>query len=110
MLDMKGNRVMYFGHSTFSLTTASGQVGLIDPWVMTNPVCPDKLKKVPKLDVIFLSEAQSDHVGNRLVGRMEHKTQIVSIFETCLWVASKGFKEETKPMWNGGTQKSGEFE
>src|SRR5258707_15861442 len=64
MLDMKGNRVMYFGHSTFSLTTASGQVGLIDPWVMTNPVCPDKLKKVPKLDVIFLSHAHSDHLGD----------------------------------------------
>jgi len=25
MLDLKGNRVTYFGHSTFSLTTSSGQ-------------------------------------------------------------------------------------
>jgi L-ascorbate metabolism protein UlaG (beta-lactamase superfamily) len=37
MLKTKGNRVTYFGHSTFSLTTPSGQVALIDPWVMTNP-------------------------------------------------------------------------
>src|SRR5260370_898604 len=96
MLDMKRNRVMYFGHSTFSLTTASGQVGLIDPWVMTNPVCPDKLKKVPKLDVIFLSHAHSDHLGDLLALAKQHKPQIVAIFETCLWVASKGFKEESK--------------
>ena len=59
MLDLKGNRVTYFGHSTFSLTTSSGQVALIDPWVMTNPMCPDNLKNVPKLNVIFLSHAHS---------------------------------------------------
>ncbi len=28
MLDLKGNQVTYFGHSTFSLTTPSGQVRL----------------------------------------------------------------------------------
>ena len=33
MLDTKGNKITYFGHATFSLTTPSGQVGLIDPFV-----------------------------------------------------------------------------
>src|ERR1700739_1760406 len=110
MVDMKGNRVTYFGHSTFSLTTASGQVALIDPWVMTNPVCPDKLKKVPKLDVIFLSHAHSDHLGALRAREKHHKPQIVAIFETCLWIGSKGFGEQTKPMGKGGTQRVGEFE
>ena len=41
MLDLKGNRITYFGHSTFSLITPSGEVALIDPWVMTNPRCPE---------------------------------------------------------------------
>ena len=45
MLNTKGNRITYFGHSTFSLTTPSGQVALIDPWVTTNPWRPDALKK-----------------------------------------------------------------
>jgi len=110
MLDRKGNKVTYFGHSTFSLTTPSGQVALIDPWVMTNPVCPEKLKKVPRLDVIFLSHAHSDHLGDLLALAKQHKPQIVAIFETCLWIESKGFEEETKPMGKGGTQKVGEFE
>lgn len=110
MLDMKGNKVTYFGHSTFSLTTPSGQVALIDPWVKTNPVCPEKLKKVPRLDVIFLSHAHSDHLGDLLALAKQHKPQIVAIFETCLWIGNKGFEKQTKPMGTGGTQKVADFE
>ena len=110
MLDTKGNRVTFFGHSTFSLTTPSGQVALIDPWVMTNPMCPDKLKKVPKLDVVFLSHGHSDHLGDLLVLAKQHKPRIVAIFETCLWIGDQGFDKETRPMGKGGTQKVGDFE
>jgi L-ascorbate metabolism protein UlaG (beta-lactamase superfamily) len=110
MIDMKGNKITYFGHSTFSLTTPSGQVALIDPFVMSNPVCPAALKKVPRLDVIFLSHAHSDHSADLLALAKQHKPKIVAIFETCLWVQSKGFGQETKSMGKGGTQQVGEFQ
>lgn len=110
MIDMKGNKIIYFGHSTFSLTTPSGQVALIDPFVMSNPVCPAALKKVPRLDVIFLSHAHSDHSADLLALAKQHKPKIVAIFETCLWVQSKGFGQETKSMGKGGTQQVGEFQ
>jgi L-ascorbate metabolism protein UlaG (beta-lactamase superfamily) len=110
MIDLKGNKITYFGHSTFSLTTPSGQVALIDPWVMTNPACPEALKKVPKLDVIFLSHAHGDHLGDLLALAKQHQPQIVAIFETCVWIQQKGFEKETKPMGKGGTQKVGEFD
>jgi len=109
MLDTKGNRITYFGHSTFSLTTPSGQVALIDPWVMTNPVCPAPLRTVTKLDVIFLSHAHSDHFGDLLALAAQHKPKIVAIFETCLFIAGKGFEQQIAPMGKGGTQTVGEF-
>ena len=110
MLDLKGNKLKYFGHSAFSVTTPSGQVALIDPWIMTNPVCPDAAKKVPRVDIIFLSHAHSDHLGDLLAIAKEHKPQLVAIFETCMWLGGKGHEKEIRPMSKGGTQKVGEFE
>ena len=110
MLDLKGNKITYFGHSTFSLATASGQTALIDPWVMTNPMCPESLKKVSRLDVVFLSHAHADHLGDLLALAKQHQPQIVSIFETGIWLVSKGFEKLNKSMGKGGTQKIGEFE
>ncbi len=110
MLNTRGNRITYFGHSTFSLTTPSGQVALIDPWVTTNPRCPEVLKKVPRLDAIFLTHGHSDHLGDLLALARQHQPKIVAMFETCLWIESKGFAEETCPMGKGGSQKIGDFE
>jgi L-ascorbate metabolism protein UlaG (beta-lactamase superfamily) len=110
MLDTKGNRVTYFGHSTFSLTTPTGQVALIDPWVMTNPFCPAALKNVARLDVTFLTHAHTDHMGDLLALAKQHRPKIVASFETSLWIEGQGFEEETRPMGKGGSQKVGDFE
>ena len=110
MLDMKGNKITFFGHSTFSLTTPSGQVALLDSWVNTNPKCPDELKELQRLDAIFLTHGHSDHFGDLLALAKQHKPAIVAIFETAKWIGGQGFGEQIKPVGKGGTIRVGDFE
>lgn len=110
MLDTRGNRLTYLGHSTFTLTTKSGAVILIEPWVMGNPRCPQALKKFTRLDTILITHAHSDHFDDVLELARTHKPQLIAIYEIALWLDSKGFGDYTRPMSKGGTQKVGEIE
>lgn len=109
MLDLKGNRITYFGHSTVSLTTPSGQVALIDPWVMTNPRCPESLKKLARVDAIFLTHGHGDHLGDLLAIAKQFRPKLVAIYETCCWLGEQGFEKEILPMSKGGNQQLGDF-
>ena len=109
MLDLKGNKITYFGHSTFGLTTPSGQFAIIDPFVMSNPRCPENLKKLARLDAIFITHGHSDHIGDLLALAKQFKPKVVSTFEIYLWLESKKTGAQCLPGNKGGTQKVGDF-
>jgi len=109
MLPMRGNKLTWLGHSTFRITTATGNIVLVDPWVMGNPACPQALKKLERIDVMLITHGHFDHINDAVALAREHQPQVVAIYEICAWLESKGVAN-TRPMNKGGTQSVGEVE
>jgi glyoxylase-like metal-dependent hydrolase (beta-lactamase superfamily II) len=57
--------VLWLGHSTFRLTSTTGKVIVIDPFLTQNPRAPTKykdLKALGKVDLILVTHGHQDHV------------------------------------------------
>ncbi len=58
--------VHWLGQATTRITTPSGKVIVIDPFLTTNPKTPQEFKnldKLGKVDVILITHGHGDHVG-----------------------------------------------
>jgi len=109
MLETRGNKLTWMGHATFRIITTSGKVIVVDPWVQSNPMCPEVLKNFDRLDILLISHGHFDHIADAVELGKRYSPQVVAIYETCAWMQSKGVTT-TSPMNKGGTQKVGDLE
>ncbi len=109
MLRMRGNRLTWLGHATFRIVTPSGRVIMIDPWLTSNPACPEALKKPDRVDLMFLTHGHFDHIGDAVSLAKQFKPDIVAIPEMCAWLGSQGVGK-TQGMNKGGTIAVGDVE
>ena len=57
--------VLWLGHSTFRITSTTGKVIVIDPFLKKNPRAPAKYKDLAalgKVDLILVTHGHPDHV------------------------------------------------
>jgi L-ascorbate metabolism protein UlaG (beta-lactamase superfamily) len=109
MFNTRGNKLTWLGHAAFRIQTPDGKVVLIDPWILTNPMCPEKDKKFERIDTMLVTHGHFDHIADAVELGKKFKPQVVGIFELCAWLESKGVTG-TSAMNKGGTQKVGEIE
>jgi L-ascorbate metabolism protein UlaG (beta-lactamase superfamily) len=73
----------WYGHAAFKLTTPSGKVLLIDPW-LTNPVNKsgkEDLASLDKANLILITHGHFDHVGNSVEIAQKTGARLVSTID-----------------------------
>ena len=84
--------VLWLGHSTFRITSTTGKVIVIDPYLTMNSRTPTKykdLKALGKVDLILVTHGHNDHIadlpelakltGATVVGNNELASNLVSL-------------------------------
>lgn len=100
--------VLWLGHSTFRITSASGKVIVIDPFVTKNPRTPSKyknLKAIGKADLILVTHGHGDHVGDLVELAKMGGSTVVANFELANNLVALGLVDGSKTiaMNKGGT-------
>lgn len=73
----------WYGHAAFKLTTPSGKVLLIDPWI-TNPANmngKEDLAKIVKADLILVTHGHFDHIGDSVAIAKATGAQLVATYD-----------------------------
>ncbi|MYF99570.1 metal-dependent hydrolase [Candidatus Poribacteria bacterium] len=96
-----GIRLTWLGHATFKFET-EGKTFLIDPWVDSNPACPDELKTFDRLDVMYITHGHWDHTEDAVPIAKKHTPTVVTMIEVAKWLESKGV-QNIIGMNKGGT-------
>ncbi len=97
--------ITWLGHGTFQVRAESGEVIVVDPWTDGNPAYP-KAHQIDRCDVILVSHGHFDHIHDVVPLAKKFEPQVVCIYETGVWLESKGVKNVTG-MNKGGSQKAG---
>ena len=81
--------ITWLGHGTFQFRLASGEVVVADPWTDGNPSYP-KDHVFDRLDTILVTHGHFDHIHDAISLAKQFSPQVVAIYETCVWLESKG--------------------
>ncbi|PAV30383.1 metal-dependent hydrolase [Virgibacillus profundi] len=91
-------KVSYYGHSVVKVETESHKI-LIDPFISGNDAC-DLDANTVEADVILLTHAHNDHVGDTFDITKRNNALVVAPNELAVYLGTKGLN--THPMHIGG--------
>jgi L-ascorbate metabolism protein UlaG (beta-lactamase superfamily) len=103
-------RITWLGHATFLITAPSGTTVLVDPFVASNPSCPDELKEFAALDYVAITHGHEDHVADAVQICRDYEPTVAAMVEVAGWLQRSGVPESKLVAMNkGGTVQLGDI-
>ncbi|MEP6757293.1 MAG: metal-dependent hydrolase [Chthonomonadales bacterium] len=100
--------ITWLGHATMHIRTFGGKTILIDPWVTSNPSCPEEWKSIDRCDIILVTHAHFDHIADVIPIAEKTGAVVVGIVELLSWLQKKGVTNQ-QSMNKGGTLHIGDI-
>ncbi len=89
----------WYGHATLGLKIGDYDV-LVDPFFSGNPAASTSANKVPA-QFILISHGHGDHIGDTVSIAKRTGALVISNFEICNWLATKGVKTHAQHIGGG---------
>ena len=100
---MTDTTLTWLGHSAFRIDTAGGKRIYIDPFLNGNPKCPENEKDPERADVIAITHAHGDHLGDTIDLAKKHGSTVVAPVELADWLQIKHELTNVLDPNKGGT-------
>ena len=88
------NMLRFLGFSAFDIVTSKGTRILIDPYLNDNPASPVKADGFDKVDLIIVSHAAFDHLGDTAEIAVRYKSKVICGGDTKAIIMERGVPAE----------------
>jgi len=97
-------KLQYLSNSGFLLTTEEGKRIIIDPYLKGNPAAPFGPEKIPPVDLVVVTHAAFDHLGDSFYLAKRDQAPLVGDYLVRQLALADGLpKEQIKSCSYGGT-------
>jgi L-ascorbate metabolism protein UlaG (beta-lactamase superfamily) len=100
---MPETTLTWLGHATFRFDTPGGKRVYIDPFLNGNPKCPESELEPERVDVIALTHAHGDHLGDTVDLAKKHGCTVIAPVELADWLQIKHELQNVLDPNKGGT-------
>jgi L-ascorbate metabolism protein UlaG (beta-lactamase superfamily) len=100
---MANGTLTWLGHATFRIDSPGGKRIYIDPFLNGNPKCPEGEQTPDRVDVIAITHAHGDHLGDTVELSKKHGCTVVAPVELADWLQIKHDVANVRDPNKGGT-------